>query len=424
MNGIYDAVCSTRNTLVILPLFLLCFLPIRREDIKASLPRLLWKTGISLVFAEMLTFFAYLFLPANAAALLVMLLFMIVFFWLYQREISVKRWHLWFIFCTACLAGSLSFLFTHVIRIFLYPEAKASSVIMDTGFLLFQLAFELAELLLLYHPFKKYLGWLIHYYDDEPVWKSIWLFPCCFTCLIIFFIPYNSSFMYAAVLPVLLALIIFTYILFYIIAYHIVEKREFQKKTAVLRLEAEQYQRLLLHVRKTRRLRHDFYHHLTVISDMAKNGEYQRLEEYLGKYSSSLTDMPAQYSDSPAVNAVLNHYCMICSEENIHAHISFCLKDIPSHMETDICMLLGSLLENAVEGLRKLSADDKYISLKAGQTAPHMAAILILSPCGDSSEKPDEGSMESVRRISARYNGFSEISCRDGIFEEKVLLTI
>ncbi len=440
MNNLGEAISNTRNTLVILPLVFFCFIPVWQDRKDTSL-RLLCKVAFSVAAMLLLMFVMYLFLPENLDNLINMILCISIFFWLYQREINLERSHLWFVFCTACLVGSVSYLFSHVMSVLLYPDATIHLIAGNDLFLL-QVGFEWAEIAVLFYPVKKYLGWLAHHFHEESVWRLFWILPCGFTFFSMYFIPYDNSVMkmnrflslYIAVLLVLLALIVFLYLMFYKAARSMVERQELTMKAAALELQAEQYSRLQLHVQETGRLRHDFRHQLTVIGEMVSSGKYQELEEYLSNYISGIPDMPVLYGKSAAVNAILNHYRALCSEEQIEARFVVALGEIPEGMEIEFCVLLGNLLENAVEACRKLSEETRYISLKIRQTSANFLALQISNPYSGSvksrgehflsSKHGGEGQgLKSVQATAKRYDGSADVDFDGNIFRVRVMLT-
>lgn len=440
MNPLSEAIYHTLETLMILPLIFYCFFPLHREDLNIPAAQLFCKITGSIVCAETVFFFVYLFLPENTSQMCNMLLCMIFFFWLYQREVCIARARLWFVFCTACLVGSFSFLFVHVASILLYPQDTIDSYV-RIDLLLIQLAFEGVELAALFFPTRKKIGWMIHHYDDEGVWKVIWVLPLGFTFFSFYFIPYDNSVMYVnrflrlyiLVLFILLSLVLLNYVFFYKLAYHMVEKHEVQKRTAALELQAEQYRHLQFQMQETRRLRHDFRHQITAICGMLQNHRYEELQRYLGAYIDDLSDTPIQYTDCAPVNAVLCHYQMVCREEQFHAQIHFHLGSIPSHIEIDLCVLLGNLLENALDACRRLPKEERSLSLEAKQNAAHILTLSVRNPYTDSLKQQGDDflstkhsgrgqGLQSIRKIAKKYDGLAEFSADQGIFEAKILL--
>lgn len=439
MENLKEALLLTRGTLMYLPLVFYCFIPIM-PDRKDSLKRLFLKIAAACIGMELVMFVVYLILPNEVGGVINMGICVLGFFYLYQREIALERSRLWFIFCTACLIGGFSYLFTHLVDIFLYPQSTAEAPV-GLYSLIMQILFECLLVLLLFYPTKKYIGWLLHNFQEELVWRIVWIFPAGFVVFSYFFVPYNNILMYigrflqmyAVVIFVLLMLVLFIYVLFYKIAYSVIEKQKILLKTSQLEREAEQYHSLLNHVQETSRIRHDFRHQLTVIAQMVKNGEYGELEKYLDKYTAGIPGEAVRYCASSAVNAVLNHYDALCRESGIQAQFGIRLGERFALEDIDFCVLLGNLLENAVDECRRLPDGDRWIRLKAGQTGEHVIALQIENPSLGmfrmrkgrylSGKHDGEGQgLKSVEMIAQKYRGFSEAGYANGAFEVKVLL--
>lgn len=439
MEILIEAALYSCSTLMIVPLIVFCLLPVL-QDAKSPLPALFLKIIVSFAGMEAVMYLIYLILPFTAANNINMCLCVIVFFYLYQKEIALERSHLWFIFMTACMIGGFGFLFYHVINIFQHPFSVIEDPVYLDTFLL-QIAFESFLVLILSYPVRKYLGWLVHHFHVEKIWRIIWAIPFGFLVFSSVFIPYDNSVMsvgrflevYIITCLVLLILILFIYILFYKIAYSIVENQNIIQKTANLEIQAQQYHRLQMYMQETSRLRHDFRYQLTVLAGMVKEKHYKELEDYLDQYIAGISEMPVQYCASSAVNAILNHYVSICRELGIKVNLNIRLRERFSIEDVDFCVLLGNLLENAVDGCKNLCEENRFISLKAGQTAERIIALQITNPYEGnvnikggrlfSSKHDGEGQgLKSVRLIAEKYNGFFDVRYENQMFEVKVLL--
>lgn len=441
MNEFKDALLLSRDTLMFLPLIVFCFIPVIQK-IKYSIGKLLIKIIIAIVLVELLVFLVYYILPYHIANLVNGILCIVIFFWLYQREIDVEPSHLLFVFLTACLIGGFGYLVYHVTDIFLNPNSASPQILSTEGFLI-QVLFECILILILAYPTKKYLGWLVLHFHQEKIWRNICIFPILFTLVFYVFIPLDNSKMYIgrAIELYLIAIFIFIviaviiYIMFYQIAYNIVEKQKIREHALYLEMEEEQYRKLQHYVEYTSRLRHDFRYHITSLSGMMERKEYKKAEEYMKKYSLAVSTPIKQYCKSSAINAVLNHYSSCCQEDGIATYFSISFKDNNEEMDTDFCVLLGNLLENALYTCKNQEKELRKIELKVGQTSPHVIVLCIQNPYhgtikqeGDTfmsmKHKGKGKGLKSVAMIAEKYNGYMTVEHQDMQFVVKVLLNI
>lgn len=226
-------------------------------------------------------------------------------------------------------------------------------------------------------------------------------------------------------------LIIIIYVLLYRIIHNYVENQQILHENHILSIQANQYQQLLSYVQETRRIRHDFKHHMVVISELLHQKEYQKMEEYIHSSVNMLSSEITQYSYSSAINALLSHYETLCHDFQIHTDFKISLPDKLPISEIDLCVLLGNLLENAFDACQKVN--DPKISLKIAETSLSTIALKITNPYNNeiieknndfvsTKHKGPALGIQSIKIISKKYNGFVDISYKNHIFSVKVLL--
>lgn len=153
MNHVKEAALLTRETLMFLPLIVFCFLPVMQK-IKDSIGVLVVKILFVVAGMEAIIFCVCFFCPQEYAIVLNSFLCVVIFFWLYQRQVALERSHLWFVFMTACLIGGFGYLVYHVVDIFLHPTGTIDSEL-SLNVLLLQIIFECMLILILGYPVKK-----------------------------------------------------------------------------------------------------------------------------------------------------------------------------------------------------------------------------------------------------------------------------
>lgn len=441
MSVIHEALSYTMSTLMFIPLIFYCFIPVI-DKTKSSLPILILKIILAVFIMEISMFTAYLFSFSEITTIFNMILCSCVFFWLYQKEVSIERSHLWFIFVTAGLIGCFGYMVYHISKMFNIFDAIYDSI-PELRSLIIQILFECTLIIILYYPTKKYLRWLVCHFHEEKLWRIAWVFPVSFIVLSRILSPYDGDQlftgeameMYLIFLFVFLIIIIFLYIMFYQVAHQMVEKQEALEKNSYLEMQSEQYHRLQDHVQETKRIRHDFHHQLIVLARMLKNHEYSLAEQFLKEYSNDIHYSIKNYCEYTAINAVLNHYASLCHELKINTFFHIRIDDKGILKDIDICVLLGNLLENAVYSCNEVDHTEKKIEIRLGQTTSNIIVLQITNPYngnirkdGDkflSSRHRGEGQgIKSVRLIAEKYNGFVKINYDSQQFVVEVLLNI
>ncbi len=435
--GLSNAYKELFPCIVLLPMIPLCFYPVQ-DFIRSSLPVLLAKIVASL--AGFVTFFALLSYFLHFFSMdLINVCAAVYFFYLYAKEIRLPLAKTSFVFLTVCLLSVFSFLFGIVIDYTLHPTSNYLDYSKEA--IAAQFAFLVIANGVFYIPLTRYLGWIVSNYHVGQVWRSMCLFPLIFVPLLSSLFPheyrrmYRGRFsqLYLVTLLCLACFILLIYFLFYKITYTYVRQQKIEHSNRILSLQGSQYQQLLRSVHENNRIRHDLRQQLIVISELLKQKEYAKLEEYVQTYVDSTETKIRLYSYSAAVNALISYYESLCRDKGIQTDLSVYLPEGIPISDQDLCILLGNLLENAIYGCQ--DTEGPYIHLKIRQTSPNILAIKIENPykgkiqkvngryLSTKHDRPGQG-LESVQFIAENHRGIMEIHTDKQIFTVKVLLQI
>jgi hypothetical protein len=165
---------------------------------------------------------------------------------------------------------------------------------------------------------------------------------------------------------------------------------------------------------KLRILRHDFKYHLSAARNMLRSGETQKADEYLNGVEEQLagTEVP-KYCGDAVLNALIDSYAERCRLMQIEFSVKIAIPesvDISSH---DMCIIIGNLLENAVEACSRLK-NGRSIKLQTQNKPPRLLIMVQNSFDGTVqrkgmtivSAKADGGyGLRSVREVLASCGG-------------------
>lgn len=186
----------------------------------------------------------------------------------------------------------------------------------------------------------------------------------------------------------------------------------------------------------TKMLRHDMKNKLSPIYELAKSGNHQELIQQL----SSLTDFcttEKEYSNTGnnAIDSILNFKLQQAKREGVEVT---CNVKIPSDLPLspfDVAVILGNLLDNAIEGNRNLAFGkmmEVYIKFSKGRLIITISnsfdGIVLHRNDAIVSRKSDSNKhglgIQSVQQTVQKYNGAVDIQHSDHIFTVKVLMYI
>ncbi len=226
------------------------------------------------------------------------------------------------------------------------------------------------------------------------------------------------------------------------VVYHItVTLLSAQKKTHqikqenhLLNLRNIQYDNLQQRIDEARQAKHDVRHHVLMAREYLHSGKLQELEAYLDAYTESLPETRSLiYCQNHATNAVLGYFHQQAQRHGITMDVFVQLPETIAIPETTISVVLGNLLENAVEACRNVRSGEKRITVRGKY---QMASIffditntysgtLQQNKSGDfqSTKSTHRGlGLHSVSQIAQSQGGMLELEAKDGIFRASVLL--
>ena len=115
---------------------------------------------------------------------------------------------------------------------------------------------------------------------------------------------------------------------------------------------------------KIRCLRHDMNNHIHKMQDMLDSGNYQELDEYLSDTKQAIAvDRNIINSGNDTVDSILNYKLTQIKSMNVKTEYDVLLPESIGISAFDINIVLGNLLDNAIEALRYVS-NDKVKELK------------------------------------------------------------
>ena len=99
-----------------------------------------------------------------------------------------------------------------------------------------------------------------------------------------------------------------------------------------------------------RKARHDLRQHLAVVQSYIEKDDKEGLHNYIELYKNELPhEVLDLYCRNDVVNAVISDYAGVSRDNGIQFDVKIDYPELSSITETDMTVLLGNLLENAVE---------------------------------------------------------------------------
>lgn len=200
-----------------------------------------------------------------------------------------------------------------------------------------------------------------------------------------------------------------------------------------LDINREQYKRLLENIENLRRIRHDIRHNIIAVKGYLQSGDHLHALEYLDNYFSQLESYElVQLSKNATVNVIVNYYRSLAIEQTIRFKAKINIPEEIGVEDSDIAVLLGNLLENAVMAASAAQEEKKFIHLNILSREKMIVLTLDNGFSGKllfeddtyrSTKKNHSGlGLASIRSIVEAYDGGMEINGENSVFYVSIML--
>lgn len=270
----------------------------------------------------------------------------------------------------------------------------------------------------------------IHENAEETQNFSLIPVPLC-SIMVICFLIYADSCTNEGIAIVSIGLLIINFFMLYLynlLLHSFLQKYEMELLRQKVQIYANQIDVILQNEEKVKALRHDMKHHMNELKLLANKYDADGIKSYIDKMECFVQN-PKEIvaSGNLEIDSVLNYMLEKAKEELQTVEVKVVLPEQVKH-SFDINVLLGNLLENAIEA--------------AGQTTKkYMSAAIILkqgvlkikiensfepdrkAPLTTKKAKEQHGiGLKNVRKIVEAYNGTMEVTKTEDIFCVNLIL--
>ena len=229
-----------------------------------------------------------------------------------------------------------------------------------------------------------------------------------------------------------------------IIIYSNTYRKEKQRSELYSRTIEEQYQQQLYYMESLEELiyklkseRHDFNNHLGVIYGLLESGESDKASSYVTRLVKTVEEYQSIVNvPYPMVRAMLNYKLSTAKDENIELKLNINIpKDLDLN-EFDLVVILGNLLDNAVEACKRVDTINRYIDLRIIYRPIYLIITVANQASGEPARqddtfrttKPDVENhgfgLENIKYLVNKHNGFIKVDPYNGIFKVNIALLV
>ena len=211
------------------------------------------------------------------------------------------------------------------------------------------------------------------------------------------------------ILIIIFFLCMFLFLAFLFFVYRLGISREYNlqllKLQALQEMEEKQYIQTLQSISELRTLKHDMGNHLSVLSSMCQNRQYDNLSKYIETFNQQIENSHHMISSgNTPVDCIVTAKLGVIQKHHITVEYSIHLPEKLPIDDIKICSLLGNLLDNSIEACLKISnCNDRWIYFKI---RPYNGMLII--NCENSSDGnynyASDGSLLSTKTTNKTQN--------------------
>ena len=187
--------------------------------------------------------------------------------------------------------------------------------------------------------------------------------------------------------------------------------------------------------RKMRTWRHDYHNHIQVLAAYLEQGDTEKAREFLGEIQDTLTKVDTVLkTGNTMIDAILNSKLSLMHAREIRADATAKVPAKLSVRDIDLCVIIGNLLDNAMEACEKLPAGSRFIRIYINVKGTHLY-MSFTNSAGKKQEKvgtlfrSSKGALgglglSRVDSLVADYGGYVTRASEDGGFTTEVILPL
>jgi len=205
---------------------------------------------------------------------------------------------------------------------------------------------------------------------------------------------------------------------------------EYQNK--ILNQQVEEVQNIYFTMRGWR---HDYHNHLQTLKAHLKMGQVDLASEYLGHLENDLDHVNEMIeSGNVYLDAILNSKLSLAMKQDIEITYRAV---VPEHLivtEIDLCVLIGNLIDNAVESCEKMTEGRRFIRIYIG-VLKNQLYLSVTNGTGELVRKLDEEyittkrgnhghGLKRINKIVEKYEGYINRKNEPGVFVTEIMLPL
>lgn len=214
-------------------------------------------------------------------------------------------------------------------------------------------------------------------------------------------------------------------------------KEQQHSQEILLAISKQQFLALSEKIAEAKRAKHDMKHHFIAIQSYLTQKNYTELTRYVEESTKCYAfEQVLVFCENSTVNMILSYYYEYARREQIEINISACVPPVLPLADADLWVLLGNLLENAVEGSRRITEGERRITVKLLVKNGSFGIIVENLYQEDTIRRQGErflsskntansgNGIASIQYFAQKHQGMSKFEAKKGHFSASVYVTL
>lgn len=204
---------------------------------------------------------------------------------------------------------------------------------------------------------------------------------------------------------------------------HIAELYKEKREKVQMELLSTQVEAQAKEVETARRNRHDIRHHYSMLLSYAKDGEVDRIIEYLEEQTEAIdSEKSLRFCENDTINNIIRVYHQKTEACSIKLDVNVNIKPILGVTNPDLVAILANIMENAVHGAQDSNILEPWIVLNIYHKEDRLV-INCENSCNrkiDYTEMPNQFygiGINSIIATADKYDGSCRFTAADGSFK-------
>ncbi len=181
--------------------------------------------------------------------------------------------------------------------------------------------------------------------------------------------------------------------------------------------------------------RHDYHNHMQVMKVQLAKGKLEELWRYLEELEQSLDSVDTSIKcGNQMVDAILNSKLTLAKKKNVKVNCKAVLPKLLSVEDVEMCVLLGNLLDNALEACEKIGQEQRFLRIYMAVNGEQLYLSVQNSAKEElnfnerhyiTEKRGNHGlGMKRVKALTDKYGGYLALASEPGIFAAEVTLPL